>query len=217
MTVGIAVVIPGGVAAIADGRTSKVFENEVISDSTQKVVQAAGTTVIVFGVTEVTRVALARMRMADMAKSGAEAVTLARACLEEAWREFVRVLPGDIDRTSDDLRAALLVAGIDGQGPFIGGAMVSFDGPIAVGPACNEYSHIVLGAEKYGSSERFVKEMNEAKGRFTAAESPIAIGNKVVDAAATTIRAMAELDRTVGGQIHYQMRLANGEVISAHL
>jgi hypothetical protein len=161
MTVGIAAVIPGGVVAVADGRTSKVFENEVVSDLTRKVLcTSTGLTVVLFGVTSVNEQAMTRIRAGHAPASGAEAVAMANAALTEAWGVFSAALGPDVDRTNGGLRSALIVAGVDFNGPYIGAVMVDFQRSQAIGAAYGTYNHMVIGAERFGSSETFVREMN---------------------------------------------------------
>jgi len=217
MTVGVVVVIPGGVVAVADGRTSMVFQEEIVSDTTRKIIQGpGGTTMIAFGVTHVTAAALIRIFVGPSPRSGHAAVALARSCLQSAWLDFSIRLAPEIDRTNSALRAALVIAGIDETGPYIGAAMVSFDSPLSVGPSYGDYNNVVLGAEQHGSSEMFIRELNQARSLITSADTSSVIAHKIAEAAANTIQTMARLDRTVGGQIHYRIQLIDKTVIEAN-
>lgn len=217
MTVGIAVVVPGGVLTVADGRTSAVFGDRVVNDQTEKIKTALpGMTTIVFGVTSVTEEALRLLRTADAPQTAQAAILLAKACLATAWQKFSDELDTSVDRSAPGLRAALIIAGVESGKPYFGATLVGFKcSLIAVGPSFGLYSNIVIGAEEHGSSENFISQLNAAKAHVGEKDHPVATGNRIAQAAADTIRAMSAVDRTVGGQIHYRFQAATGEIIAA--
>lgn len=218
MTIGIAVVLEGAVVAIADGRTSLIESNTVVRDDTQKIHSAgAGLMLISFGVTPATKVALRHVKSTLPPVERSDAVRRGAESLAAGWSHFQMQHP-DAQRDATAVRAALIIAGVDPAGPFIGGAMADFaQGTFAIGPTGIKGAHMVLGAERFGSNELFRLKMNEALSNAPDDLSAEARARLVAHAGANTIREMERHDPTVGGRIHFRALFSSGSHIEGVL
>lgn len=217
MTVAIAVVVPGGVLTIADGRTSMVFSNEVKSDTTQKIKTALlGMTTVVTGVESVTDNTLILIRSADPPQSAQGAVDLSRGALLTAWNHFSQNLDSSVDRSTSALKTALIVTGIDQGRPYYSASLIGFDVALdTVGPNFDVYDHVVIGGEQQGAQEGFRKKLEAIASLVNPGDNVIAITERIVRAAAETILEVAAVDAAVGGEIVYRLQPVVGDIIDA--
>lgn len=205
--------------AAADSRSSQALGSEVFGDETEKLEIVQGQTMMIFGVHYVTEVALNVLRQLKPPFDGDSLLSAVRRSLEIAWAVMVPKFATDVDLHAPAMRAGFLVAGSDALGSYIGGCMSTPGAAdIPTGPVRDDWQCIVLGAESHGANDHFQGQLASAFPTVGGSALPgLQVGVKMAEAAAVTIRAMSQVDRTVGGPVRYRVQLATGECATGSL
>jgi hypothetical protein len=217
MTIGIAIGLEDGALLVADGRSTRPFgDAEPPTDDNNKIDQVAPLIgAISFGFRQATEnsISVLRNHLVGNANYGPQEIQqLVYSSVDFGWEFLINHrLEGDYDLYHPAMKAALIVAGLVADIPFVTGTLVRANPEV---PGTNKHhtllhtdphNFFILGGEQQGAEDDFARRALEAYNNYRI--GPAGSLNTFVpalrDAAAETIQMVAKVNPEVGGTIHY--------------
>jgi len=209
LSIGIALIVPGGVILISDGRQGQPqsLDPHVVDDADKVVSLSDHIFVVPFGVVQATDLAILLLKPAIKPNSSPELIKDAvETSIRVAWNQLLKILASDVNINHPTMRAALIVGGLSQDSPFIAaslhGSGVTQE-PILIK---DSFKFIVLGGEEYQANIHFGKQLEVIvkKDAWSFSEGPHNRNTKgILQAANNTIRYIEGIDSSIGGIIRY--------------
>jgi hypothetical protein len=209
LSIGIGLIIPGGVILIADGRQGQPQSlNPHVVDNANKVVSLSDHIfAIPFGVVQATDIATLLLKSDIKQNSSHELIQdVVDTSIREAWNQFLKKLASDVNINHPTMRAALIVGGLSQDCPFIAASLHGSgvtQKPILIK---DSFQFIVFGGEEYEANIHFANQLRVIvkKDAWSFSEGPHNRNTKgILQAANNTIRYIESLDSSIGGIIRY--------------
>ena len=209
MSIGIGLIIPGGVILIADGRQGQPQSlNPHVVDDIDKVVSLSDHIfAIPFGVVQATDPTILDLKLAIKSNSSPELIQYAvGTSIRVAWNQLLKKLASDVNINHPTMRAALIVGGLSHDFPFIAASLHGSgvtQKPILIK---DSFEFIVLGGEEYEANIHFANQLQiiVKKYAWSFSEGPHNRNTKgILQAANNTIRNIEVRDSSIGGIIRY--------------
>jgi hypothetical protein len=211
MTIGIAMTLEDGVLLVADGRRTRPQAKTINTppkDNVNKIhTISENVAAISFGVKQATDEALRLFRATLPNTSTLDDVRVhLERSVDAAWHDLMSSLAPEVNRNHPTMRAALLVAGLFANQPFMVATLYHPNGHVSPVMRTDKFSLIVLGGEEQESQQFFTTLATDAVQRFSASPGTGTVNlliTALLASAQKTIRFVQQNDPDVGGIIHY--------------
>lgn len=209
MSIGIGLIVPGGVILIADGRQEQPQSlNPHVVDDADKVVSLSDHIfAIPFGVVQATDLATLLLKPAIKPNFSPELIQDAvSTSIRVAWNQLLKILASDVNINHPTMRAALIVGGLSQDCPFIAASLYGSGVTQKSILIKDSFQFIVLGGEEYEANSHFANQLQVImkKDAWSSSEGPQNRNTKgILQAANNTIRYIEGLDSSIGGIIRY--------------
>lgn len=208
MSIGIVVATNDMILMVADGRQTDITDLSVLNDSTEKIVPIhSSLSVIEFGMAANTAAIVEQLRLSlSLPEDGEQVLAIIRDSVHLSGLSAVGMNYGSVnDRSS--VKIGIIAAGIDQGGLYIGGAMFGHGMTEPdfqfLRPGLCEARYIILGGEEHGAQGMFASLALRALRASMG--DPAGLLNMLQRAAKKTIRHVATLHPSVGGQVRYRV------------